>query len=77
MRFAYTACKFEGLHFGHQFFYDLMSILVAMSVNVAEEEIKKDCEKDLETHYSRLHQEALRIAFPTNGGPDSVKGISP
>ena len=59
MRFGLTACKFEGLHFSHQFFYDLMSFLVAMSVNVAQEEMKKVSEKDLETHHSRIHREAL------------------
>ena len=40
MRFVQTACKFEGLHFSHHFFYDLMYLLVAMSVNVAEKEKK-------------------------------------
>ena len=55
MWFAQTACKFEGLHFSHRFFYDLMYLLVAMSVNGAEKEIKKNCEKDLETHHSRIH----------------------
>ena len=76
MRFSLPACKFKGLHLCHRFFYDLMSLLVAMSVNVAEEEIKKNCEKDLETHHSRIHREALQITSPTNGGPDSAKGGS-
>ena len=53
-----------------------MSLLVAKSVNVAEEEIKKNCEKNLETHHSRMHREALQIASPTNGGPDLAKGSS-
>ena len=53
-----------------------MFLLVAMSINVVEEEIKKDCEKDLETHHSRIHQEDLQITFSTNGGPDSGKGTS-
>ena len=76
MRFAQAACKFEGLHFSHRFFNDLMCLFVAMSVNVAEEEIKKNCEKDLETHHSRIHREALQIASPTNSGPDFIKRTS-
>ena len=43
----------------HQFFCDSMSLLVAMSVNVAKEVIRKDCEEDLETHNNGIHQEAL------------------
>ena len=53
-----------------------MCLLVAMSVNAAEEEVKKNCEKDLETHHSRIQREALQITSPTNGGPDSAKGGS-
>ena len=76
MRFAQTACKFEGLHFSHRFFYDLMYLLVAMSVNVAGEEIKKRYEKDLKTYHSSIQREALQIVSPTNGGPDSAKKSS-
>ena len=76
MRFAQTACKFEELHYSHQFFYDLVCLLVAMRVNVAEEEVKKNCEKDLETHHSRIHWKALEITSPTNSGPESAKGSS-
>ena len=47
-----------------------------MSMNVVEEEIDKNCEKDLETHHSRKHREALQITYPTNMGLDSAKGTS-
>ena len=73
MRFAQTACKFEGLHFSHRFFYDLMYLLVAMSVNVAEKEIKKIVRKIWRPITPELHLEALQITSPTNGGPDLVK----
>ena len=76
MRFAQTACKFEGLHFSHRLFYDLMNHLVAMSVNLVEKKDKKDCEKDLETLTPELHFEALKITSPTNGGTDLVKRSS-
>ena len=45
MRFALPACKFEGLHLSHQFFYDLISLLKALSLNVAKEEIRKIARK--------------------------------
>ena len=45
MRFAFSACKFEGLLLRHQFFYDLMSLLEAISLNVREEEIRKFARK--------------------------------
>ena len=51
MRFAQTACKFEGLYFSHRFFYVLMYVLETISVNVAEKEVKKNCEKNMETHH--------------------------
>ena len=60
MRFALPACKFEGLHLCHRFFYDLMSLVEAISQNVAKEEIKINCEKDPEGIYSRVPQEALK-----------------
>ena len=47
MRFALPACKFEGLQLCHQFFYDLMSLLEAISLNVAKEEVKKIARKIL------------------------------
>ena len=76
MRFALPACKFEGLHLYHRFFYDLMSLLEALSLNVAIEEIKKNREKDLASLHSRVSGEALQIASPTNGGPDPAKRSS-
>jgi len=76
MRFAQTACKFEGLHFSHQFFYDLMYLLVAMSVNIAEKEIKKIVRKIRRPITPELHLEALQITSPMNGGPDLVKRSS-
>ena len=48
MRFALPAHVFEGLHLCHRFFYDLMSLLEAVSQNVAKEEMKMNCEKDPE-----------------------------
>ena len=53
MRFALPACKFEGLQLCHQFFYDLMSLLEAICLNVAKEKVKKNREKDLESLRSR------------------------
>ena len=53
MRIVLPACKFEGLQFRHQFFYDLMSLLEAISLNVAKEKVKKNREKDLESLRSR------------------------
>ena len=47
MRFSLLACKFEGLQLCHQFFYDLMSLLEAISLNVAKEEVKKIARKIL------------------------------
>ena len=76
MRFVWLACKFKGLHFCHRFFYGLISFLVAMSVNVVAEEIKKSYEKDLKTYHSSIQREALKIVSPTNGGPDSAKKSS-
>ena len=76
MRFAYPACKFKGLHLCHRFFYDLMSFVEAISLNVAKEEIKINCEKDPEDLHFRVPQEALQIAFPIKDGTDSVKRSS-
>ena len=59
MRFAQTACKFEGLHVSHRFFYDLMYLLVAMSINVAEKQIKKIVRKIVRPITPELHIEAL------------------
>ena len=76
MRFAYPACKFKGLHLCHRFFYDLMSFVEALSLNVAKEEIKMNCEKDPEDLHFLVPQEALHIAFPIKDGTDSVKRSS-
>ena len=61
MRFALPACKFEGLQLCHLFFYDLMSLLKAISLNVAKEKVKKNREKDLESLRSRKPWEAPQI----------------
>ena len=50
-------------------FISVTDFLVDLSLNVAGEEIKKNNEKDQETHHSRIHREALQIAFPTSS-PD-------
>ena len=76
MRFAYPACKFKGLHLCHRFFYDLMSFVEALSLNVAKEEIKINCEKDPEDLHFRVPQEALQIAFLIKDGTDSIKRSS-
>ena len=76
MRFAYPACKFKGLYLCHQFFYDLMSFVEAIGLNVAKEEIKINCKKDPEGLHSRVPQETLQIASPAKDGPYSVKGNS-
>ena len=47
MRFSLPACKYEGLQFGHKSFYDLMSLLEAISLNVAKEKVKKSSRKIL------------------------------
>ena len=70
MRFVLPACKFEGLHLCHQFFYDLMSLVEAISLNVAKEEIRLNREKDPEGLHSRVPQKALQIASPTMDGPN-------
>ena len=76
MRFVLPACKFEGVHLCHRFFYDLMSFVEAISLNVAKEEMKINCDKDPESLYSRVPQEALQIASPTKDGTASFKGSS-
>ena len=76
MQFALPACKFRGLHLCHQFFYDLMSLVEAITQNVAKEEIKINHEKDPKSLHSRVPQVALQIASPTKDSPDSVKGSS-
>ena len=68
MRFALPACKFEGLHLGHRFFYNSMSLVEAISSNAAKEEIKINRKKDPEGLHSRVPQEALQIASPTKDG---------
>ena len=70
MRFALPASKFEGLQLCHQFFYDLMNLLEAISLNVAKQEVKKISRKILKAFApeTRKPQEALQIASPTNGG---------
>ena len=73
MRFACPACKFKGLHLCHRFFYDLMSFVEAISLNIAKEEIKINCEKDPEDLHFRVPQEALQIAFLIKDGTDSMK----
>ena len=75
MRFALPACKFEGLHLGHRFFYR-MNLVEAISLNAAKEEIKIDRKKDPEGLHSRVPQEALQIASPTKDGSNQVKGSS-
>ena len=74
MRLALPACKFEGLQLGHQFFNDLMSLLEALGLNGNKDEVKKSCEKHLESLCAKEPPKALQIPFPTNGGPDLVKG---
>ena len=76
MRFALRAHIFEGLHLCHRFFYDLMSFVEAISLNVAKEEINMNYEKDPEALHSRVPQEALQIASLIKDGPDSVKRSS-
>ena len=70
MRFVQAACQLEGLHY---FFYDLMYLLVTMSVNIRKRE-KKIMRKIWRPITPELHLEALQISSPTNGGPDLVKG---
>ena len=76
MQFACPACKFEGLQLCHRFFYDLVSLVEAISLNIAKEEIKMNYEKDPEALHSRVPQEALQIASLIKDGPDSVKRSS-
>ena len=53
-----------------------MYLLVAMSVNVVEEKIKKIVRKIWRPIALELHLEALQMTSPTNGGPDLVKRSS-
>ena len=69
MRFAFSACKFEGLLLRHQFFYDLMSLLEAISLNVRGEEERKFARKImkaftleyLEKPYEMLPQQMVAL----------------
>ena len=79
MRFAWTACKFEGLHFCHQFFNDLLSLFDSIRLNVGKERDQEDGDfgkNGLEGHHPKIPQKALQNASPTNGGCDSVTGGS-
>ena len=53
-----------------------MSLVEAISLNVAKEEIKINREKDPEGLHSRVPKESLQATSPTKDGPDSVKGSS-
>ena len=50
MRFEQTACKFEGLHLCHEFFYDLLSLFGALSVNVVKKKDQENDENGLDGH---------------------------
>ena len=76
MRLAQTACKFEGLYLCHQFFYDLMSLSGALSLNVVKKRDRENGENGLEGRHPRIPQEALQIASTTNVSRTSVKGGS-
>ena len=60
MQIVLPACKFEGLQLCHQFFYDLMSLLEAISLNVAKEKVKKIARKILKAfapeNFEKLHK---------------------
>ena len=53
-----------------------MSLVEAITQNVAKEEIKINHEKDPKSLHSRVPQVALQIASPTKDSPDSVRGSS-
>ena len=53
-----------------------MSLVEAISLNAAKEEIKINRKKDPEGLHSRVPQEALQIASPTKDGSNQVKGSS-
>ena len=74
MRFALPACKFEGLHLCHRFFYNLMSLLETISLNVVKEEMKINRKKDPEGLHSRVPQKALQMVSLMNGSCGSIKG---
>ena len=76
MRFAWTACKFEGLHLCHQFFYDLLSLFGALSLNVIKKRDLEIDENGLDGHYHTIPEKALQNTSPTNGGCGSVKRAS-
>ena len=76
MRFAWTACKFDGLHLCHLLFYDLLSLFGTVSLNVAKERNQEIGKNGLEFHHSRVPQEALQKASSMNGGYGSIKGGS-
>ena len=76
MRFAQTACKFEGLYLCHQFFYDLLSLFGALSLNVVKKKDQENDENGLDGHYPRIPQKALQNPSRTNGGCGSVKRAS-
>ena len=74
MRFAKTACKFDGLHLCHLFFYDLWSLFGTVSLNVAKERNQEIGKNGLEFHHSRVPQEAVQKASPMTDGCGSIKG---
>ena len=74
MRFAYPACKFKGLYLCHQFFYDLMSLFGAFSVNVVKLRDQENGENSLEGHHSKIPPKALHIASPTGAATIQSKG---
>ena len=77
MRFAWTACKFEGLHFCHQFFNDLLRLFDAISVGKERDQEGGNFGKNgLEGHHPKILGKALQNASLTNGGCDSVTGGS-
>ena len=60
MRFAQTACKFEELHFCHQFFNNLLSLFGTISPNVAKEGDLKSGDNGQEGHHPKILQKVLQ-----------------
>ena len=76
MRFAWAACKFEGLHLCHQFFCDLLSLFGALCLNVVKKKGQENDENGLDGYYPRIPQKALQNPSLTNGRCGSVKKAS-
>ena len=63
MRFAWTACKFKGLHFC-QFFNDFLRLFEAISLNLGRERDQENGDfgkNGLEAHHPKILQKTHKM----------------